>query len=1149
MASKIVSLLLQVKDKLSPTTDKASKSLERTKQRALELEKSLAAFEGAQAAVDSLDDVRKSAIEAEQAFDRAQLEVIGLKAELNANKTPELALALDKAKVSSSAAKKEWAATQKTIKNLEKTLKRAGVDVDDVAGSQARLTSELKGAQGALKANANRMEALRKKTGDYSKECKKATSRMGGFIAQAAGFLGVYTLVNKVQDAFRGLGRGVYESGIQFEKLEARLNDFEIGFIEEFARDVPFQLQETAEAFATLKTFGIDPMNGSLQAMSDQTAQLGGGQEKLNGIVTALGQAWGKQKLQQEEILQLIERGVPAWDLLSSATGKSTVELQKMSSAGQLGRKEIQLLIDAMGEASAGSAARQMATLGGLVSNLQDRFTSFYRMVADAGVFEYLKQQVSDVIAKFEEMANNGQLEKLAQNISDTFILGAEAVKSFALTVYELSGTFITLGQAWVSLKVVSWLGPLRNVTSGFLNLGQSADSASFSFKALATAARAAMGAFVVQQVFNVVSAYRELGVEVNKLDAAERAQVESQNQVDARYRNISESTGVLVTSMAELERQIRLGNIVIDEQSNKYLNAKQSADLYIQRQKELGAGVKAVVFDQDKLSQSMKNTSEALKDAADDNSRLAGVLNDQLLNALSAGDEGIGGFVLALKQAEQQGDLTAKQIDEGLVEAIGKLSDSEKQRWGESLKLQMEKIADGADGAGVKVEYLQRILNQFEVAEVESALKRLGITQEELTNKITDGTQKTLEDLKILDKQISILGTKNDGTAEAVFEALKKAIVGAKTEADELALSKAIDTFKEKGTIAKEQYDELKGSLEKVSDVAEAMGGEAAESLDKVAESSGNAKQVVDELANSAEESGHNVREAAGDLAEFFNGIKNSVYALSDAAGTAFANKLGINAEPALDEIESLQTGIDEAYRRAGSLLSDNVLAMDVAGVVKYKNSVLDAQSSVEIAYNSQKIKFLEYMEAIESGGEINQSFLNSAESSINNMGLLGKEDLAQLRSALDSANQKLQQMSDSAANTLDGLKNELDSLQGNQDAVQQRDYERKRAELQAAIEDAQLHGNKEAVASYTEALRVLDQLKKERRDQSKEQSNKQSSSSPGSNSVFGKSGGSTTTINLNSPSGGKSVQLQGDPDAVKNLLDVLEDANLRAG
>ena len=77
--------------------------------------------------------------------------------------------------------------------------------------------------------------------------------------------------------------------------------------------------------------------------------------------MSASGQAWAEQKLQGEEILQLVEPGVPIWSLLEKVTGKNTQELQKLSSAGKLGRDTIKLLTQEIGKSSEGAAAANMS--------------------------------------------------------------------------------------------------------------------------------------------------------------------------------------------------------------------------------------------------------------------------------------------------------------------------------------------------------------------------------------------------------------------------------------------------------------------------------------------------------------------------------------------------------------------------------------------------------------------------------------------------------------------------------------------------------------------------------------------------------------------------------------------------------------------
>lgn len=123
--------------------------------------------------------------------------------------------------------------------------------------------------------------------------------------------------------------------------------------------------------------------------------------------------------------------------------------------------------------------------------------------------------------------------------------------------------------------------------------------------------------------------------------------------------------------------------------------------------------------------------------------------------------------------------------------------------------------------------------------------------------------------------------------------------------------------------------------------------------------------------------------------------------------------------------------------------------------------------------------------MEAMSDAGNLTQSTINRASNALKQLNLLGKEDLSTLRSALDSANAKLQAMRDNAKSTLDTLQNELDRLQDNQAAIDRRDYENKRKELTDAIETARRMGNMEAVKSYTDALKILEQVRQEKAKQ----------------------------------------------------------------
>jgi tape measure domain-containing protein len=145
--------------------------------------------------------------------------------------------------------------------------------------------------------------------------------------------------------------------------------------MQDFARDTPFEVKTLTDTYIKLRSFGLEPTNEVMLAITNQASKLGASEETLKGITLALGQAWAKGKLQGEEILQLVERGVPVWEILAGATGKNAFELQKLSEKGELGREAIYQLTVEMGKLADGSNADAVNTISGAVSNLSDAWT------------------------------------------------------------------------------------------------------------------------------------------------------------------------------------------------------------------------------------------------------------------------------------------------------------------------------------------------------------------------------------------------------------------------------------------------------------------------------------------------------------------------------------------------------------------------------------------------------------------------------------------------------------------------------------------------------------------------------------------------------------------------------------------------------
>lgn len=239
-----------------------------------------------------------------------------------------------------------------------------------------------------------------------------------------------------------------------------------MSWITDFATKTPLELPEVIDAYARLKGMGIDPTNGSLQAMVDTMAMTGGGAEKLQGIILSIGQAWTKGKLQGEEAMQLLDRGIPVWDMLAKATGRTAAELMKLGSQGKLGRDVIAKLVELMGNKAVGASEKMSKTWDGMISNLSDHWFQFRLLIANSGVFEWAKDKLQNLLDTVNTMAADGSLATLAKTISANVIATLEGLWRFGVEAY---GVFKELG-VWLSYAA-DMLGGWNNLAMVLIGL------------------------------------------------------------------------------------------------------------------------------------------------------------------------------------------------------------------------------------------------------------------------------------------------------------------------------------------------------------------------------------------------------------------------------------------------------------------------------------------------------------------------------------------------------------------------------------------------------------------------------------------------------------------------------------------------------
>ena len=155
--------------------------------------------------------------------------------------------------------------------------------------------------------------------------------------------------------------------------------------IQAFGAVTPFTSSELIEQTKRLKAFGFetDELVDTTKRLANVAGATGA---DLQGIALAFGQIRAKGKLQREEELQLLERGVDITTELKKITGLQGEEFESAMRKGKIGADLVnQALINLTNEGGAffGGATKQATTLNGKLSTLIDSVQTLARTVGD----------------------------------------------------------------------------------------------------------------------------------------------------------------------------------------------------------------------------------------------------------------------------------------------------------------------------------------------------------------------------------------------------------------------------------------------------------------------------------------------------------------------------------------------------------------------------------------------------------------------------------------------------------------------------------------------------------------------------------------------------------------------------------------------
>lgn len=398
--------------------------------------------------------------------------------------------------------------------DIDAQLAKARGSVGGLTASLARFTgrpvAEVAASVGMIppKADAatssvNRTTSAVRSLGSTATQAKQSLGSMFSSLGQATS--GFVSAIGGVRGTLLGLvgigsatalGGGILKLSADAETLKASFTTLlgsgrqasdMVTSLQKLAAETPLSEMGVADAAKKMLAYGFaaDSIIPTLTTVGDAATSLAGGgaagEEALTGIVRAMGQMRSKGKTQSEEILQLAERGIPAWEMLANAMGVSIAEAQKRVAAGQVsGQMGIDALTKGMEERFGGGMKRMSQTTAGLFStmidslssvgrNIGEPFMPFVKSALKAGIeatssLQAVLMPSISIIAKAlgrdfklnldaaSVTAFGDSLAGFTQTVIDAFTTAKTWVMSLSPTVLSMAGSFAT------ALPVVSAL-------------------------------------------------------------------------------------------------------------------------------------------------------------------------------------------------------------------------------------------------------------------------------------------------------------------------------------------------------------------------------------------------------------------------------------------------------------------------------------------------------------------------------------------------------------------------------------------------------------------------------------------------------------------------------------------------------------------
>ena len=236
----------------------------------------------------------------------------------------------------------------------------------------------------------------------------------------------------------------------------------------EFAKTTPFEMAGLNKATQQMLAYGFaaDDVIPMLTDVGNATAALGAGQQGIDAITRALGQMHGKGTAASQEMMQLTEVGIPAWEYLAKALHTDVAGAMEMVTKKAVSADVAIAAIRAgMQGDFGGLMIKQSRTLTGVLSNLSDAATATIMKMYQTDGYK----KMTDALSKLAD-----PIQKLVESLMPLFERGMEALAGMATN----AANAISQMSASDIQTIAKSIGMLAGTGPALLVIGKSMETA-----------------------------------------------------------------------------------------------------------------------------------------------------------------------------------------------------------------------------------------------------------------------------------------------------------------------------------------------------------------------------------------------------------------------------------------------------------------------------------------------------------------------------------------------------------------------------------------------------------------------------------------------------------------------------------------------